>query len=126
MNNTEKILQDMRKITMLTGQISSVHEESLKKWPYIIFDDVESVEIDYNLSKEITKSEKEGYIVFKVRGPIAPKDDDSKENIKKRCESLSRWARDMLWPEIKIEVYLNNSKCFLDSSTEDSVTCNFK
>jgi len=102
MNNVKEILDDMRRITILTGEISSVHEESLKKWPYVVFDDVKDVQIKYDLTKDYTKEVGEGYVVFEIdmSEEKIPKDED----FKKRCEMIAQWARDMFWSEIKVEV----------------------
>jgi hypothetical protein len=102
MNKTKEILDDMRRITMLTGEISSVHEESLKKWPLIAFDEVAGVEIKYDLTKEYTKEVGEGYVIFEIDMPEEkiPKDED----FHTRCEMISQWVRDMFWDEIKVEI----------------------
>lgn len=112
MNNTKEILDDMRRITMLTGEISSVHEESLKKWPYIVFDSVDSIEIDYNLSKDYTQTQGEGYVDFKIQS------DSDQGFIKMRCENLTNWVRDMFWQEIKVIVSLNGTVVYQNSTMD--------
>ena len=62
----EKIVEDMRKLTMLTGQLSSVHEETLYTWPLILFDNIENIEIKYDLTKEYTQEAGEGYVIYKL------------------------------------------------------------
>jgi hypothetical protein len=100
--SVEKIVEDMRKLTMLTGQLSMAHEESLYAWALILFNDVENVEIKYDLTKDYTKEVGEGYVIYNLDIPVdkIPKE----EEFHKRCEILARWVRDMFWNEIKVEV----------------------
>lgn len=96
------ILEDMRKITMLTGEISSVHEESLQKWPYIIFNNIQNVEIKYDLTKEYTQETGEGYVIYSLE--IAPEHVPKEEEFVKLCKILTSWVRDMLWDDIKVDI----------------------
>lgn len=109
MKNTAKnitaILDDMRKITMLTGEISSVHEQSLKKWPYIVFDDVEDVEIKYDLSKESQKDNKGNVVDFFISLPS--EDISGIQNFDSRCENMVLWVRDMFWQDIEVNIHIN-------------------
>ena len=113
MKNTQEILEDMRKITMLTGEISKIHQENLKTWPYVIFNEINSVEIKYDLTKDYTKEVGEGYIEFRME---SGSDQDS---IDTRCNALAAWVRNMFWNEIKIIIYNNNKKIYENSSLGD-------
>lgn len=110
----EKIVEDMRKLTMLTGQLSSVHEETLYTWPLILFDNIENIEIKYDLTKEYTQEAGEGYVIYKL--DILPENIPGDDLFYRRCEMLADWVRNMLWNNIKVEVstktmgYTNSSK----------------
>lgn len=110
----EKIVEDMRKLTMLTGQLSSIHEETLYTWPLILLDNVQNVEIKYDISKDYTQEVGEGYIIYSV--DISEDTKYTEEEFAKRGEILTGWVRDMLWNNIKVEVstktmgYTNSSK----------------
>lgn len=112
--NIEKIVEDMRRLTMLTGQLSSVHEETLYTWPLILFDNIQNVEIKYDLSKDYTQEVGEGYVIYNL--DILPENDLEEEDFTRRCEMLTSWVRNMLWKDIKVEVetrlkgYTNSSK----------------
>ncbi len=113
MNNTKEILDDMRKITMLTGEISSVHEESLKNWPYITFDNVKEVKINYDLTKEYTQTNGEGFVEFDVKA-------EEKEYPALAYESLVAWVRDIFWKEIKVVVLLNGTIVHISGTKVDN------
>ena len=128
MNNTQQILEDMRKITMLTGEISSIHELNLKNWIFVAFDGVDSLEIDYDLTKETTTANSEGFIDFKITANKIDLNDFQKQGeFGKRCDTLTAWVRDMFWPEIRVDMYLNGQKYYSDSSkTGEAISKNFK
>lgn len=111
--NIQEMIDDMRNITMLTGQISIVQEKTIKTWPSVAYDDVVGVEIKYDLTKDYVKENGEGYVKYYINTKNIP------EDAEKRSKFLAHWIRDLFWKEIKIEVYLNE-KCILeDSSKED-------
>ena len=118
-NNVQAILDDMRRITILTGEISSVHEASLLKWPYIIFDNINDVKINYDLSKVTFQ-----YLGKNLREFHIHKSQDkllSQEELDKRSNILKTWAEDMFWPNIEIKVYINEElkfKSIIDSDLE--------
>jgi len=111
-NDLEKILEDMRKITMLTGEISDVHEKNLKQWPYILFDNVQEVEIKYDLTKDRTKEVGQGYIQFDVTTDL------EQQHVEIKGDNLSKWARDMLWKEIEIRIKINGEIKYRNSGIE--------
>jgi hypothetical protein len=116
----EKLLEDMRSITMLTGEISSVHFLNLKNWVFIAFDNVNTVEIDYDLSKAKYTSPEgggSGFINFK----ITTKDPDyEQQDTKTRSETLTQWVRSMFWKDINIHIFINNQCVFEDTITPEA------
>lgn len=105
-DSVNKTLEDMRKITMLTGQLSSVHEQNLQTWPYIAFESVENAEIDYDLSKAYFEEVGQNRIEFNLK--IA----QSQEQVENRCKCLASWVRDMFWKEIAVTVKINGAKVY--------------
>jgi len=104
MNNTKAILEDMRKITMLTGDISTIHQQSMTKWPYLAFEGVDEVEVRYDLTKDYTLETGEGYVHFHLTVQPEYLEPDLLE---KRCESIVLWVRDMFWSEIRVKIFFN-------------------
>jgi len=115
MNNTQQMMEDMKKITMLTGEISSIHELNLKNWIFVAFDGVQELEIKYDLTKDRTKETGEGFVEFYLK----VKTDTENNMLKQRCETLTGWVRNMFWKEIKIKVYINDVCQYTNSSKED-------
>lgn len=115
MNKTEGILEDLRKITMLTGEISTIHQQNMMKWPYLAFDGVDEVEIRYDLTKDYTLEAGEGYMHFHLT--IQP-EFVNQELIKERCEKLTEWIKDMLWSEIRVKIFFNEVLQYTNSSLD--------
>jgi hypothetical protein len=105
-NNTQNILEDMKKITMLTGEISNIHQKSLMTWPYVVFDSVENVEIKYDLSKSTQLAQQHNLIEFFISINQVKKTID---NFEKRCQTLESWVENMLWSGIDVKIYINNT-----------------
>lgn len=104
----EKIVEDMRKLTMLTGQLSSIHEESLYAWPLVLFDGIQNIEIKYDLTKDYTQEVGEGYMTYNLE--ISDDEILEEKDFHKRCEILTAWVRDMFWNNIKVEVVAKTQK----------------
>lgn len=115
MIDAKKIIDDMRNITMLTGEISSLHIQNLQQWSFVAFDGVESVEIDYDLSKDTTQSAGEGFVYFNIDVEETAENDKLEE----RCKTLTSWVRDMFWPEIKVSVSFNGVSQYSNSTKEE-------
>jgi hypothetical protein len=106
----EAMLEDMRKITMLTGEISSVHQESLQKWPYIVFDDVEGVEVKYDLTKATMESAGQNLVEFFIAMPKGHEEKGVIDRFDDRCRNLVSWVWQMFWSDIEVRVFVNNVK----------------
>lgn len=104
--DVQKLVDDMRKITMLTGQISTIQETSLKKWCYIAFDDVQEIEIKYDLSKDRFLQTKMGYVDFYIKTTTP---DSQQDFLQQRVDRITEWVRDLFWNEIAVSVYINDS-----------------
>lgn len=114
MDNTREIIEDMKNITMLTGEISSVHLVNLKKWPHIVFNNITGLEIKYDLTKDRTKETGEGFVEFYVEI-----ENEEIEDFDKRCSFLAMWVRDMFWSEIRVSVFFNGKEKYKDSTLKD-------
>lgn len=103
--NVQNILEDMRKITILTGTISKIHEQSLSKWPYIVFDEIGSLEVDYDLGNKDRNGA--NFVNFYITSSK-----EEHEDANKRCETLTSWVRDMFWKDIDVNVFINEKNIY--------------
>lgn len=114
----EAMLEDMRKITMLTGEISSVHQESLQKWPYIVFDDVKGVEVKYDLTKATMESAGQNLVEFFITMPKGHEEVGVIDSFDDRCSNLVSWVWQMFWMDIEVKVLINGVKRYSMSKPE--------
>lgn len=109
--NAQNILEDMRKITILTGEISSIHQKNLSTWPYVVLDNIQNVEIKYDLSKSTYENMGHNFINFFITVS-----DQNIDDLEKRCETLKKWTQEMLWSEIEVNVHINNTLTYPKNS----------
>jgi len=53
--NTDEMIDDHRKMLMVSGNLSEFQIVQLKGWPYLVFDNVDKVEIEYDFLKKKSK-----------------------------------------------------------------------
>lgn len=108
MSKAAEIVQEMARLTVLSGRISDVQEFNLKTYPFIYFNDVEEVQINYDLSNQKSiddePTKNASCVVFKIK----VKDYSQNNEIQKRCLALENSVRHLLWNDIKVEVFINN------------------
>ena len=89
----------------MTGNLSDFQLTNLKTWPFIVFDDVEKVEVNYDFS-QIVKDERgeevsgigAGKVVFNLSTKQIPKPE--------QIDKLKEWTKFLFWKDTKVEVNL--------------------
>lgn len=104
-NTTEETLKDLKKMVILTGRLSEVHEKTLKNAPFIFFDHLKKVEISHDINTEsgmagtsrviFTLSFEEGY---------------EPDLLEYRVKALKNTVHTILWPEVAVGVYDEKGK----------------
>lgn len=109
----EKI-RDMAKLSILANRISEIQEKNLKTYPFVFFNEVKSVTIDYNLGRMQTKqASKEKEIKWDTWiSYYLELDESSNPNQDKRFSSLEDAARTLFWNDLTVRVYFNNKKVY--------------
>jgi hypothetical protein len=88
------IIDDHRNMLSVSKNISIFQEQNLKKWPYIVFDNISKCNIKYNF---ISKEEEfyEGIVEFDF---IFKNNESPSEIIKTRgLNSLKEWTQSLFW-----------------------------
>jgi hypothetical protein len=105
--NTEQettVVDDHKKMLIMTGNLSDFQLDNLKKWPFILFDqELEKVEINYDFTKLIAEKEElsPGRVSFNFTFKKNTK--LSRDETKKKLELLTLWTRFLFWKETKVE-----------------------
>lgn len=125
-SKTEETVREMAKLSMLSNKISEVQEKNLKMFPFVFFDDITEVKIDYDLSNdrmvdsaEDTKSLEVSYAFGKAETShlrvsyyLTIDESSNTMHLDRRFAAIEASVRALFWKETKVEVYLNGRKAF--------------
>ncbi len=90
---------------IFSKRLTDVHAHNLKMYPYICFDGVQEVEIDYDLKFDRSPTdEAPPYIKYNIHFKEGAKTLDQEE-VKKRVKYLQDAVAVLLWKEIEVSVY---------------------
>lgn len=93
-------LEELRKITLITGRLSEVHIKTFEKSPFIFFDNLEKVEIHYDIKTDERSSSGLSWIKFELYGENL----DTQDLLGKRVNALKKTVKSLLWNEIDVIV----------------------
>lgn len=104
------IIDDHRNMLIFSGNISSWQLQNLQTWPYIVFDNIDTVHIEYNFKKWNEENGEadvgSGKVVFDIKFSEEPKEDD----LEKRIEDLKFWTKAMFWQETEVLIKKDGEK----------------
>ena len=94
-----KILAEHKHMLMISGNLSDFQITNMKTWPYIFFNNVESVELDYDFSgfTMANVSPKPGQVVYNIKT-------SNLENIEQSKEMLESATKMLFWPETEVVI----------------------
>lgn len=101
----QTIVDEHRKMVMMTGNLSDFQLENLKKWPFLLFDGLEKVKVDYDFTKLIAEQEElsPGMVTYNLHmNSNAP---SLTEEVKgKKIEILTNWTKFLFWKETSVRI----------------------
>ena len=109
MDNNQTVLDDHRKMLTVSKHLSDFQLQNLKKWAFIVFDDVDNSMVEYSFIDGEDQFYA-GRVIFKVN---LEKDILPEEKIK-RSTFLADWTRVLFWTDTKIEVFVNDKRIIND------------
>lgn len=108
-------VRGMAALVLNSNRISEVHEKSMKNYPFIYFEGVSGVRIDYDLSHQSdVEVDKKNNI--KVNAPLnhcyvayylTLDERQLDENIKARFRALETSTRTLFWKDLPVKIYFN-------------------
>ena len=108
MSDLKQRLKERAQLAVFSNRISDFHVENLKKFPFVFFDNVKSVNIDYDFGHAVDETKKEvqhgSRVAYHFTGSIEG------ENMDKRFQALEAAVRNLFWRDVKVEVYFNGKK----------------
>lgn len=125
MSNTDQIIREMAKLTLLSGRINEIQEKNLTMYPFVMFEGVSAAKVDYDFSNNAMVEEEKGdagQAEFKFTRPTMDHFrvsyyldiDESKaqQNLEKRFQAIEQAVRILFWNSVKVEVFFNEKKVF--------------
>lgn len=107
------VLKDIKNFTILTGKISEVHTESLLKFPFIALENLDTVELKYDLDtqeKIIAPSSKTFIVRYDIQTKKKKSVGNKARSAKNRLSDVSKWVKALLWDDVEVEFYINGKK----------------
>jgi len=95
--NSQDIIKGHRKALIVSGNLSDFQLENLKKWPFLLYDNLKEVTIDYNFScnDDDGNNTFAGEICFDLS--FEGKGVDSSVKVSSPKELLSLWTKFLFW-----------------------------
>lgn len=115
-DNTQNIVQEHKQMTMFSGKLSDFQLENLNKWPFIVFNDLDSAKIEYDFEKKvkITDEDEEkfdaihaGKIKFNL---FFDKKPSKNKDLDKRIDTIKAWTKFLFWSDTKVTVNIKAKK----------------
>ena len=104
----------MKQLLILSKKLSEWHVKNLNNFIFIAFDNVASVEIDYDVSQGPGS-----YVIFNVKKKDSRKKIAEKSQIARRCQDVEHWVRSIIWEEVRVEIKVNNKNIFVSKQNLD-------
>ena len=97
-------IQDLTKLVMFSGRLSSVHVKNLEAFPFIYFNDhIEDPKLEYS----IATTDKTEPTLFSYYLQLNLETND---HLDKRYKALEEALRSLFWKEVKLEVKINGKE----------------
>lgn len=98
------VVDDHKKMLVMTGNLSDFQLENMKKWPFILFDqELEKVEINYDFTKLVAEQEElsPGRVAYNMTFKANIK--LNRDETKAKLAQLSLWTQFLFWKDTKVE-----------------------
>jgi hypothetical protein len=105
-------LKELAQLSLLANRISEIQEKNLKMFPFVFFEKVKEVKIDYDLGHGIDEKSKEIQHKSSVTYYLtldASANEGPDFNIAQRFLALETSIKELFWKDIKVQVYFNNN-----------------
>lgn len=121
-NSINQTVRDMAKLSMFSNRLSDVQINNLKMYPFIFFEGVQSVKLDYDLDQARHVGTSPNKETLEIEYSISNKilNHTISYNLKvggtpqtylsKRVQALTQAVHDLLWKDIEVKILLNGKK----------------
>jgi hypothetical protein len=113
MDKIQDILNDHKKAAILTGKLSDFQLNNLKTYPFILFDKIIEVQIEYDIKLKEKGISTVTYLI-KSNQPTS-----DVEFIDDKVLTLTTWVQSVLWDTVMVSVLYNNQSIKIDKVIKD-------
>lgn len=110
-------IQDIKNASIFLNMISQTHAESIPRFAFIALENVESVEVDYDLDHSLAVTAPSTHAGFFVKYRIKTKGKKSVGNkqrpTKLRLKDIEAWVRSITWNEVNVKFVINGKEAKL-------------
>ena len=115
MSDLRKTLKEMAQLTVFSNRISEQQEKNLKMWPFVYFENVMTVNVDYDLGHGVNDEKKEINHNSKVSYHLLMSDgyeEANKEQLDKRFLAIETSVRQLFWKDVRVQVFFNRKLAY--------------
>jgi len=105
-------LQEMAQLAILANRISEVQEKNLKNYPFVFFNDVQVVRIDYDLGHAIDEKSKQINHRSFIAYYLTLNEESNQSFVDKRFLALETAIRSLFWKDVTLKVYFNTKPVY--------------
>jgi hypothetical protein len=117
---TQDMLEEMKKVTMVSGRVSSVQLQNMKMWGNVVFQNFSKIELTYSLDPNQYSEGSDGnmklvdnpefFVAYDVFKKSKVSDENTYLGTKETVVAfLERAIRTMFWDGIQVKVRLHES-----------------
>lgn len=124
-NQTKEVVAEMARLTILSNKLNDIQMQNLKMYPFIFFDNINRITMDYDLSNTMDVSTEEDSKEVDISYEVVSKTQRmhvtyhletetvvQQTHMKTRFSHLESSVHTLLWKEINVIVYMNGAKVF--------------
>ncbi len=120
-DDAQNIVRDMAKLTIMSNQISEIQLKNMKMYPFIFFEGVKSVTLDFNLQRvdDVLVDKLQNLTLNKpinasyVKYSLVIDESVAQPNIDRRYAALESSIRSLFWKNITVEIQFNDKTVYV-------------
>lgn len=125
-NLVQETVREMAKLAMLSNKLNELQVKNLQMYPFVFLDGISSVMINYDFSNEMDGSASEDKesldVSYNIKAPevshlsikyyLTINPESANDDLDRRFEAIENSVRNLLWKQISVEVYLNETLAY--------------
>ena len=97
--------QELAKIALLSGRMNTFHLKNLKAFPFILFNDLKEVKLEYSV--ENVNSTEPTIFSYDLTLNL-----ESNNHLNKRYSALESAIRELFWDGVKVQIKINGKEVY--------------